>query len=209
MSDRPARIVVADDHTMLREGLRRSLAGQGYDVVAEAANGEEAVSLATQLLPDIVLMDVTMPVLDGLGATRRIRAECGQVRVIVLTMHADPKLVGEAAEAGAHGYLVKDCTTQDIVDAISAAMADERTFPVAAANDAGEQRRVITQRETEVLQLIADGMTTSEAAAALFLSAKTVKNHLASAYGKLEAHDRTQAVLRAARLGLITLSESK
>ena len=211
MSDkRTTRILLADDHAMLREGLRRSLAHEGFEIVGEAADGQEAVTLAEQHRPELVLMDVTMPVLDGLEATRRIRSSLPGTHVVMLTMHAEPKLAHDAIEAGAMGYLVKDCTTSDIVEAIDRAMRGETTFPSAMPaipEPAEAGRPLITQRETEVLQLIADGRSTTEAAQQLYVSVKTVKNHLASAYTKLDAHDRTQAVLRAARLGLITLQE--
>ncbi len=207
------RIVVADDHVMLREGLRRSLTTQGYDVVAEANDGREAMELAERLTPDIVLMDVTMPVLDGIEATRRLREKVPAVRVLMLTMHADPAMATSAKEAGAHGYLVKDCTTAEIMAAIDRTLNDEQTFPpsliTAPAPPPPDQPRLITQREAEVLQLIADGKSTVDAARTLYVSVKTVKNHLASIYSKLEAHDRTQAVLRAARLGLISLHDNE
>lgn len=203
------RILLADDHAMLREGLRRSLAHEGYDIVGEAADGQQALELVDVHTPEVVLMDVTMPVLDGIEATRRIVAEHPDVRVVMLTMHADPRLARDAVDAGAMGYLVKDCTTSDIVEAIDRALRGEQTFPNAASEAVlqREGRPVITQREAEVLQLIADGKSTNEAAQHLYVSVKTVKNHLASAYTKLDAHDRTQAVLRAARLGLIKLKD--
>lgn len=210
--DAVTRILLADDHAMLREGLRRSLTHEGYEIVAEAADGQEALDLASRHRPDLVLMDVTMPVLDGLEATRRLHEILPDIRVVVLTMHAEPKLARDAIQAGAMGYLVKDCTTSDIVEAIERAIRGEQTFPNAASeaielHATDGNRPLITQREAEVLQLIADGKSTTEAAQHLYVSVKTVKNHLASAYTKLDAHDRTQAVLRAARLGLITLQE--
>ena len=202
------RIVLADDHAMLREGLRRSLTAVGFEVVGEASDGRAAIDAFEQLQPDVVLMDVTMPVQDGIAATRTIVDRWPEAKIVILTMHADPQLAKNATTAGAMGYLVKDCTTEDIVSAIEAAVRGEQTFPseasVAIERSAAE-RPVISHREKEVLQLIADGCSTTEAAQTLYVSVKTVKNHLASAYAKLDAHDRTQAVLRAARLGLITL----
>jgi DNA-binding NarL/FixJ family response regulator len=214
MPESIARLLIADDHAMLRDGLRRSLTSQGFTVIGEAANGQEAMERALELQPDVVLMDVTMPVLDGIQATKRLLEKDPAAKVIVLTMHADASLIEDARAAGAYGYLVKDCSIEDITAAIRNTLVGERTFMTpAAANEveASAQKEsakgIITQREAEVLQMIADGRNTSEAAKELFVSVKTVKNHLASAYGKLDAHDRTQAVLRAARLGLIKLDQ--
>jgi DNA-binding NarL/FixJ family response regulator len=206
------RLLIADDHAMLRDGLRRSLTSHGFVIIGEAANGQEAVDRALDLKPDVVLMDVTMPVLDGIQATKRLVEKNPAARVLVLTMHADASLIKDARDAGATGYLVKDCSIDDISAAITAAMNNEQTFlettsiaPSPPEKESG--KGIITQREAEVLQMIADGRNTSEAAKELFVSVKTVKNHLASAYAKLDAHDRTQAVLRAARLGLIKLDQ--
>jgi two-component system, NarL family, response regulator DegU len=206
MSDEPIRILLVDDHPMLREGLRRSLVGQGYDVIGEAGDGQQAVDLAQALRPNLVLMDVTMPVLDGIEAARRIIEQQPGIAILMLTMHADTELAQRAMEIGAMGYLVKDCSLAEIAEAVESAVAGHSTFPVDASQESEDDRPRITRREIEVLQLIADGKSTSETAHELFVSTKTVKNHLASAYTKLEAHDRTQAVLRAARLGLIKLS---
>ena len=202
------RILLADDHTMLREGLRRSLSEQGFEIVAEAADGIQALELAERHRPDVVLMDVTMPVLGGLEATKRLTERMPDARVVMLTMHVDPALAAEAREAGATGYLVKDCSTGDIVSAIERAIRGEATFPAEVDKSAPAVPKLITGREAEVLQLIAEGRSTTEAAALLFVSVKTVKNHLGSVYTKLDAHDRTQAVLRAARLNLIKLPDS-
>lgn len=208
--DGPIRVLLADDHALLREGLRRSLVSEGYDVIAEAGDGQQAIQLAEQHQPDVVLMDVTMPVLGGIEAARRLTSNGVSTKIVMLTMHADPQLIREAQDAGASGYLMKDCTTRDIVETIKATLSGETRFPTVNQPDVASgpsDRQVITAREAEVLQLIADGKSTVEAAAELYVSVKTVKNHLASAYSKLDAHDRTQAVLRAARLGLITLND--
>jgi DNA-binding NarL/FixJ family response regulator len=198
------RVLLADDHTMLREGLRRSLEAAGVVVIGEAGDGEEAVRLAGALTPDVVLMDVSMPNLDGIEATRLVRRHHPGIKVVVLTMHADEDVVRRAAEAGAAGYLVKDCTTEEVVDAVRRAAAGEITVvPPADTNSTGAAG--ITRREAEVLQLIARGAATNQVADRLFISAKTVKNHLASAYQKLDARDRTQAILTAVRLGIITI----
>ena len=201
------RLVLADDHRMLREGLRRSLEEQGLSVVGEASDGEEAVRLARELEPDIVVMDLSMPVLDGIEATRRIRETTSDTKVVVLTMHGDADMVQRAIRAGAVGYLVKDCTTDEVVATIRAAASGETAVSreLAVAMLAEAQDEMISKREREVLQLVAEGLSTPEVADRLFISIKTVKNHLASIYEKLDAHDRTQAVLRAIRLGIIRL----
>ena len=211
------RLVLADDHRMLREGLRRSMIDEGFDVVGEAADGEQAVKLCAELHPDVVLMDVTMPDVDGVQATARIRSADPHTRVIMLTMHADEAVIASAIRAGASGYLVKDCSTDEIAAAIRLAVSGETALsPQLAASMLGELRRLdraqdeederlITKREEEVLQLIADGCSTPEVAQQLFISQKTVKNHLASIYQKLDARDRTQAVLQAVRMGIIHL----
>jgi two-component system response regulator DegU len=211
------RLVLADDHRMLREGLRRSMTEEGFSVVGEAADGEEAVRLCADLRPDVVLMDVTMPDVDGVQATARIRAANPDTRVVMLTMHADEAVIASAIRAGASGYLVKDCSTDEIAEAVRLAADDEAALsPGLAASMLNEVRklddavapeaeRAVTKREEEVLQLIADGCSTSEVAQQLYISQKTVKNHLASIYQKLDARDRTQAVLRAVRMGIVRL----
>jgi DNA-binding NarL/FixJ family response regulator len=208
------KVLLADDHRILREGLRRSLEAQGVDVVGEAADGDEAVELAEELHPDVVLMDVTMPVLDGVEATRLIRQRLAEVRVVMLTMHADELTIARAIRAGADGYLVKDCSTDEIADTIRLVAAGETTLSrqVAVSMLAEVQalptegpEDIVSKREEEVLQLIADGCSSIEVAERLFISQKTVKNHLASIYHKLDARDRTQAVLRAVRMGIVRL----
>jgi len=212
------RLLLADDHRMLREGLRRSMVDEGFDVVGEADNGEEAVRLAAELDPDVILMDVSMPEMDGVEATRIIRSTGTATRVIMLTMHADSEVLADAIRAGASGYLVKDCSTDEVAEAVRmAAKGDTALSPQLAATMLDEVRRLevpnpteedrlITKREEEVLQHIADGCSTPEVAERLYISQKTVKNHLASIYQKLDARDRTQAVLQAVRMGIIHLS---
>ena len=216
------RLLLVDDHRMLREGLRRSMTDQGFDVVGEASDGAEAVDMAGELRPDVILMDVTMPTLDGVEATRQIRDRLPDVRIVMLTMHADAEVVANAIRAGASGYLVKDCSTEEVAEAVRLAASGETALsPDLARSMLTEVRRlatepqgpapeapreeIITRREEEVLQSIADGLSPTEVAKALFISQKTVKNHLASIYQKLDARDRTQAVVRAVRMGIIHL----
>jgi DNA-binding NarL/FixJ family response regulator len=211
------RVLLADDHTLLREGLRRSLEDAGVEIVGEAADGEEAVRLAGELHPDVVLMDVSMPRLGGVDATREVRSRFPEVEVLILTMHADASVVNDAVRAGAAGYLVKDCTTDDIVAMLDAVAKGEAALSPdlaslmlaeaqgdrAASTPEGEG--LLTHREEEVLKLIADGSSTPEVAAALYISTKTVRHHLSSIYEKLDSRDRTQAVIRAVRMGIIRL----
>jgi two-component system response regulator DegU len=213
------RVLLADDHRMLREGLRRSLEELGeFDIVGEAADGEEAVRLAEQLHPDVVIMDVSMPVLDGIEATRTIRQQLPDVPVVMLTMHGDQDVIVRAIRAGASGYLVKDSSTDEVAKAVKLVAKGETALSAELASSmlqevqrleqqrtAPAEESLITKREEEVLQLIADGASTPEVAEKLYISVKTVKNHLASIYHKLDSRDRTQAVLRAVRMGIVRL----
>ena len=210
------RLMLADDHRMLREGLSRSMSEHGFDVVGEARDGVEAVNMAYSLTPDVILMDVSMPEMDGVEACRQVRTAVPGTKVVMLTMHADQDVLANAIRAGACGYLVKDCSTEEIADAVRmASQGDTALSPQLAASMLDEVRkldqipsreeRVVTKREEEVLQLIADGCSTSEVADGMFISQKTVKNHLASIYQKLDARDRTQAVLQAVRMGIVSL----
>jgi len=210
------RLMLADDHRLLRESLSRSMGEHGFEVVGEARNGLEALELARKLHPDVVLMDVSMPEMDGVEACRQINAEMPEIKVVMLTMHADQHVLTNAIRAGACGYLVKDCSTEEIASAVQMAASGETALsPQLAASMLDEVRklgptqireeRLVSRREEEVLQLIADGCSTSEVAERMYISQKTVKNHLASIYQKLEARDRTQAVLQAVRLGIVSL----
>jgi len=215
------RVLVADDHQLLRQALRRALQESGFDVVAEAADGEEAVRLVNLLKPEVVVMDVTMPVLDGIEATRRIHAATGDTKVLVLTMHDEDALRVRALRAGAVGFLTKDSAMQEVVATVKAVALGDTVFSpeIAAAmmaefpvNGTGapestpdEVESPLTKREREILQHVADGYSTTEIGRELFISAKTVKNHLASIYAKLDSRDRTQAVLSGMRLGIVQL----
>lgn len=203
-------VILVDDHTMLRQGIRRALESEGIKVVAEASDGAEAIKLALEHKPDVVLMDVSMPGMDGVEAARRIVEADGRQRVVMLTMHIDRDVIDRAIRAGAVGYLTKDSSISEVILAIQlAANGDRPMSPRLAAAMLDEARRedaLISVREEEVLQLVADGFGTNEIAERLFISGKTVKNHLASIYEKLNARDRTQAVLMAVKMGIVKLT---
>ena len=207
------RVLLADDHTMVRQSMRRFLEGEGMDIVAEAGDGEEAVRMTGEHRPEVVLMDVSMPVLGGIEATKAIKDAHPEVQVVMLTMHVDADVIRRAVDAGAVGYLTKDCSLDEIATAVRLA-ADGQTAlstELAAALLTATKRLTATEeaaispREIEVLELIADGCSTPEVAQKLYISQKTVKNHLSSIYEKLDARDRTQAVLKAVRMGIIRL----
>jgi two-component system response regulator DegU len=212
------RLMLVDDHRMLRQGLRRSLEEEGFYVVGEASDGDEAIRLVPAAKPDVILMDVSMPDMDGVEATRRIVQQNPDQRIVMLTMHADQDLIDAAIKAGAVGYLTKDCSTDEVIDAVRMAANGETALSPQLAKTmltevrkidekaAREEDRLVTKREEEVLQLIADGCSTPEVAQKLYISQKTVKNHLASIYEKLNARDRTQAVLLAVRMGIVKLT---
>jgi DNA-binding NarL/FixJ family response regulator len=203
-------VLLVDDHTVLREGLRRSLEASGIRVAGEAGDGNQAVEAAAALQPDVVLMDVALPDQDGIDTTRQLLERCPATQVVMLTMFADGATLQAAIRAGAVGYLVKDCTTAEIVGVVEAVAARETAMsaPVAESLLRVESRLgepLLSPREIDVLQALASGASTTEVASQLFISVKTVKNHLANIYEKMDARDRTQAVLQALRLGVIRL----
>ena len=215
----PVRVLLVDDQALFREALAVLLdVRPEVDVVGEAANGDEALSRAAQAHPDVVLMDLRMPVLDGIAATRRLRAEQPGVRVIALTTFDDDSEVFAALRAGAVGYLLKDVSSDRLVEAILAAARDESVLqPSVAAKVVARLARLpdeaparpqplvvpLSERELEVMRLLAEGRTNREIAAQLYLAEGTVKNHVTNVLAKLGARDRTQAALRARTLGLL------
>ena len=215
------RILVADDHTLFRKGLRFLLEHlTGTEVVGEAATGTEAVALAEELVPDVVLMDIKMPGLSGIEATKRILQENPHIGIILVTMYDDAESVFSGMRAGVRGYVLKGAEPQDLKHAIEAAYLGEVLLnPAIAAKllhrfeRAGEPRQVgvpyeeLTPRELEVLRLAAEGLSNKEIAAKLFLSEKTVKNRISNIFAKLQVNDRTQAVLHALRTGLVRLPD--
>jgi DNA-binding NarL/FixJ family response regulator len=209
------RILLADDHKILREGIRRGLEGAGESVVGEASNGEEAVALAEELHPDVILMDLSMPVLDGIEATRRIIEANPDQRVVVLTMHDDAQRTRAAISAGAVGYLTKGTSLGQVVDTIRAVHAGETVLSpqlavsmLEAARVAAERDELLSDRQVEILQKIANGLGTKQVARELGITQKTVHNHLNAIYRKLDTQSLTQAVLSAVRLGIINLDNN-
>ena len=212
------RLLLVDDQALFREGLRTLLSlHEDLQVVGEAGNGLEALSAADSLRPNVVLMDLRMPVLDGVAATRRLLAAHPATRVIVVTTFDDDELVFDGLRAGAIGYLLKDVSSDKLVEAIRAAASGESFLqPSIAAKVLAEFNRLerrlpptpalaepLSERELDILRLMAEGDSNKEIAAALYIAEGTVKNHVTNVLGKLGVRDRTQAVLRARGLGLI------
>ena len=215
MSLKAIRVLLADDHAMFREGLRALLDRQkDIVVVGEARDGTEAVKMVAQLAPDIVLMDINMPVMNGVRASRLITAQDQRVGIIILTMYREDEYVFEAVKAGARGYVVKDARAREALKAIRAvhrgealldpAMATKllQEFRRMAAERSGKELYNLNERETKLLGLLAQGMTNKEIAAALFLSEQTIKKSLSLVFQKLHVHNRTEAATYAIREGL-------
>lgn len=210
-------MLLVDDHRLVREGLRRTLEDAGFDVVGEADNGADGLEMAERLRPHVVLMDVSMPVVDGITATRRMRSRAPDAHVVVLTMHADSDLVDRARSAGAAGYLLKDASGEEVVDAVRRALLGQRTIssgigssPEQADVDPGaahEDTVRLTDREVQILQMLADGCTPAEVAERLFISPKTVRNHLTKVYDKLGVNSRSAAIVVGLQHRLIELPE--
>lgn len=205
------RILLVDDHRVLREGLAQALKSRGLDVVGEAADGPAALEAVSELMPDLVLMDISLPSADGVELTRTIVQSHPGVHVVILTMFADGATLSAAIRAGAVGYLVKDCSTAEIVEVIEAVASGHTDMSLELARSllkACTERAngtVLSPREVEVLQLVADGVPTERVAQKLYISTKTVKNHLANIYEKMDTRDRTQAVLQGLKLGIVRL----
>jgi DNA-binding NarL/FixJ family response regulator len=199
------RVLLVDDHPIVRDGLRGAFAGEpDVLVVGEAASGTEALTLVARHHPDVVLMDLRMPELDGTGAIRRLAIEHPAVRVVVLTTFDAATDVLPAIEAGALGYLLKDASVPELLTAVRAAARGEPVLAPRAANHVlGRLRSPLSPRELAVLRLVAGGATNRAAASRLFVSEASVKTHLQHAYAKLGVHDRAAAVAEACRRGLL------
>jgi RNA polymerase sigma factor (sigma-70 family) len=220
----PITILIVDDHAVVREGLRAMLEGEGsIEVVGEAINGLDGLEMASKVLPRVVLMDISMPVMDGLEATARIKREHPSVTVIMLTMYSTESHVIQAIRAGASGYLLKDAPRAQVLETIRAAGAGEVLISAdllrgavnylvnpkaATSEDAARNNHDLienlTPRENEVLALVAQGKTNKEIAKRLGVSAETVKKMVQSVIGKLQASDRTHAAVKALRAGLLS-----
>ena len=224
MDDKPARLIIADDHALLRSGIRSMLYGEpDLEVVGEAADGAEALELCRRLQPDLVLMDVRMPKMDGLAATRAIKEEFPRTSVVMVTMQEDPDYLFEAVIAGAAGYVLKGATPEQLTNAVRQVLDGEFLFnqkvtidllrsmadrekPAAPSGVAASEESLsepLTARETEILRLLAQGQTNPQIARELVVSPGTVKNHVRHIIAKLGVSDRTQAAVRAMELGLL------
>ena len=214
-------ILLADDHPLFRQSVRSVLEKEpDFQVIGEAADGEETISLADELRPNVVLMDITMPGLDGLEATRQIKASHPDIAVLVLTIHSDEQHVIEILEAGAAGYLTKSVFGEEVVQSIRAVVSGEMVlsssvgqqllkkaarYPTKAAPlPAGEKLSV---RELEIIRLAAHGMSNKSIAAELGLTTRTVKGHLANVFSKLNVSSRTEAVITGLRMGLLSVED--
>ena len=211
----PIRVLLVDDHAVVRSGLSAFLlVFDDLELVGEASSGEEAVRLCEQLKPDVVLMDLVMPGMDGAMATQKIRERCPNIQVIALTSFKEQNLVQAVMQAGAIGYLLKNVSADELADAIRAAhagrptLAPEATQALIQASRAGSQPpkpgHDLTDREREVLALMVEGLTNPEIAERLVVSRSTVKFHVSSILSKLEATSRTEAVALALQEGLVT-----
>jgi DNA-binding NarL/FixJ family response regulator len=209
------RVLLVDDHPIVRAGLKMVLGiDPTIEVVAEGANGVEAVELAELHQPDLVLMDLQMPELDGVEATASIRASYPDVHVVILTTYDSDRSIVSALDAGAAGYLLKDAPPDELLRAIKAAATGQPVVSDDLAERVQAQRDAmpldpLTERETEVLQCVAQGLSNPKIAEALFVSQATVKTHLIHVFQKLQVKDRTSAVTKALNLGLIELDEPR
>ena len=212
------RILLADDHTVVRKGLRLLLESHpGFKVIAEAANGREAVSLAETHTPDVVVLDVAMPLLNGIEAARQVSAKMPQIAIVFLSMHSDESYVLKALKSGAKAYLLKDSAEDDLINAIKAVTEGKAFFSPAISKmlvedymrqmrerEVEDSYELLTTREREILQLFAEGKSVKEVAALLDLSLYTVETHRSNIFQKLDLHSVAELILYAVRKGVIS-----
>jgi DNA-binding NarL/FixJ family response regulator len=212
------KILLADDHEIVREGLRNLLEKQeGFEVVAEAEDGLTAVKKAKKLSPDLVIMDIGMPDLNGIEATRQILAESPHIKIIALSMHSETRFVSEMLKAGASAYLLKDSAFEELIQAIQASRSNKiylspsiaekviKNYITSFPRERFSPFSILTQREREVIQLIAEGKSTKKVASLLFLSVKTVETHRQNIMEKLDLHSVAELTKYAIREGLTSL----
>jgi DNA-binding NarL/FixJ family response regulator len=216
MTSEKTRLLLVDDHTLFRDGLRGLIGHwEEFQVVGEAANGQEAVEMARQRHPDVVLMDVQMPVMGGVEATRQIRAEFSTTQVVMLTMSVEERNLFEALKQGARGYVLKNISAQELRERLHEVVRGEVPLSGAIAakilaefnrqwtGDAGGQYEPLTEREIQILQLVAEGLSNEEIGARVFLSDQAVKKQLSNVMQKLHLNNRVQAAVYAVRKGLV------
>lgn len=208
------RVVLAEDHKLVRQGTRTYLESVGVDVIGEAANGAEAVKLARELQPDVVIMDIHMPELTGIEATRRIRHDNDDIRVLVLTAYDDPAYVHALLDAGADGFILKTAEFSELYSALQSVAIGRHAFDQDVMAKAAQHEQSmpaltenLSERELEILGQAARGLTNKQIGHQLFISDRTVQGHLQNVYQKLGVGTRTEAVTAALTRGLITLSE--
>lgn len=210
------RVLVADDHAIMRDGIRALLSlSKDIEIVGEAGDGNEAIDKARELAPDVIIMDISMPGIDGLEASRRIKKQSPKTRILILTQHDDKQYVLSAVKAGASGYLPKRALGSELISAIRSIYRGESFLHPSVATAVIEDYRqqatekdpydTLTSREREVLKLLAEGQSTREIAAKLFISQKTVIGHRAKIMEKLDLHNRSELFKFAARKGLVSL----
>lgn len=216
------RLLLVDDHKLFRQGLRQICELEtDLEVVGEAGSGPEAIRMAKTTSPDVVLMDINMPGMDGVEATHRLLQALPQLKVVILTMHRQDKYVFEAIKAGAQGYLLKDSEAEELLEAVRAVHRGEALLDPSMAikvleefkrlqqlADRPKELQELSEREMEILRLVGEGLSNQEIAARLYLSGKTVRNRLSVIFQKLQVNNRTQAALLAQRAGLVSKEEA-
>ena len=214
-------VLIADDHPLVREALRQALDGEeDMEIVAEAADGEEAVKLASELRPDVAVMDIVMPKLNGIGATRRIKEIAPDIAILILTAYDDDEYVLGLLDAGAAGYLLKSARGRDLAGAIRAIKSGESVLhpkiiakllkrAMVAPVEEHKESEILSERESEVLKLVAMGMSNKEIAEKLFLSERTIKAHLTNIFNKLNVASRSEAIVKGLQWRLVTLKETE